>query len=156
MIDYAALSVPECNSVFMSHTGCFQCVFCMCAFVSLLHLMMTKHTLYAPDILHYKRPHLIYSTDLLCLFILMLQCYIFSSDRTSSEHPREPGILSWDHVWNVQRPRTIHCCSGKPLFLNMSTQLQRGHKQRNIENRVWKINNVFYIYMYVYISLLIN
>lgn len=142
MIDYAAFSVPECNSVFMSQTGCFQCVFCMCAFVSLFYLMMTKHPLYVPDILHYKRPHFIYSTDLLCLFILMLQCYIFSSDRTSSEYPREPGILSWDHVWNVQRPRTIYCCSGKPLCLNMSTQLQRGHKQRNIENCVWKINDV--------------
>lgn len=123
-------------SVFMSQTGCFQCVFCICAFVSLLHLMMTKHPLYASDILHFKRPHFIYSTDLLCLFILMLQCYIFSSDRTSSEHPREPGILSWDHVWNLQRPRTIYCCSGKSLCLNMSTQLQRGHKQRNIENSV--------------------
>lgn len=64
--------------VFPCPKWCFQCVFCMCAFVSLLHLAMTKHPLRAPDILHF-----LYSADLLCLFILMLQCNSFSSDRNS-------------------------------------------------------------------------
>lgn len=60
----------------------------VCCFIYLLH---------KPDLALQKNTFHLSEWSFVCAVLLL---YIVSTDRTSSQHPREQRILSWDHVWN--------------------------------------------------------
>lgn len=82
--------------------------------------MWTQSLLIAIHVLSSWRVHVSVSyINLIILYIRINLCkltsfsyFFFLTDWTSFEHTREPWIHSRNHVWIIQRPWSVYCCSG--------------------------------------------